>query len=226
MDDTDKGYLATEQMFALVGRAITAWSFVELSLCNIFTICVTPCPVRRDPEGGIVSMLDSTVPTNIFYSVENFRGKLGLVDAALQGRVSDHEQWALDVRNDWAKLHDKTRRLSLKRNKLAHWTVVPAFQDDDQFREARLMPPYGSPAWWRETGLRPPGNFLRPMQLVHLERAFKLIDEKLYHFYKALAQRQELTDKYDQLTVRQIRSHDRLDPTRGARIRRALASPE
>ena len=229
MGTDNKEYEATDQMFAAVGRAITQWSFVELTLCNLFTVCVTPCPTRPMIDAddlGYVSMIDSGVPTAIFYSIESFRGKLGLVDAAFRARVPDNKPWAIEARENWAKLYDKTRKLSLKRNKLAHWTVVPAFDDVDDFYDARLMPPYGSPGWWKETGANPPGNILKTNQVQHLCLAFHLIDEKLRAFYKEFAQNPELHDKYDRLTARLIQSHDRLNPTRGEQIRRHLASGE
>lgn len=223
----DKAYAATEQMYALVGRAITQWSFVEQALSNIFIICVTPCPARPspDPRETFISMLDHAVPTAVFYSIESFRGKLGLVDAALLARVDSHEQWAVEIRSGWARLKDKTRKLSLKRNPLAHWTVTPA-HNGDRFREPRLMPPYGSPGWWKETGMSSPNKAQKPLHIEHLEKAFRLIEERLRAFSKRLAQCPELSDRYDQLLVRLIHSHDRLNPTRGERIRRELASPE
>ncbi|TGX53580.1 hypothetical protein E5A73_12190 [Sphingomonas gei] len=223
MANEDKDHVATEQMFALVGRAITQWSFVEQVLCNIFTLCVTPCPAR--PSDGATSMIDSGVSTAVFYSIESFRGKLGLVDAALLARVYGSAVWAEDLRTEWAKLRDKTRKLSLKRNRLAHWTVIPAMSDEDRFHQARLMPPYGSPGWWRETGSNPPGNDLKPLHIQHLGKAFYLIEDRLRCFSRKLAQCSGLSDRYDQLTVRLIRSHDRLNPTRGEWIRHALASP-
>jgi hypothetical protein len=226
MVSQDKADLATEQMFALVGRAITEWSFVEQALCNIFVICVTPCPSRPDPEGGRISMLDSAVPTAVFYSVENFRGKLGMVDAALLARVSETGDWAKQIRATWARYQDKTRKLSLKRNRLAHWTVAPAFQDGEDYRQPELMPPYGSPGWWSETGANPPGNKLKPLHVEHLCQAFTGIEQRLRGFAKHLAEHPRLSDKYDRLTVRLIRTHDRLNPSRGERIRRDLASPE
>ena len=227
MNDDNKEYDATDLMFASVGRAITQWSFVELTLCNLFTICVTPCPTRPakdDEDQGYVSMIDSAVPTATFYSIESFRGKLGLVDAALRARIPENKSWAIEAREKWAKLYDKTRRLSLKRNRLAHWTVIPAFDDGEVFHDARLMPPYGSPGWWKETGSNPPGDILKTSQVQHLCVAFNLIDEKLRAFYKDLAQNAELHDKYDKLTVRLIQSHDRLNPNRAELIRRDLAS--
>ena len=222
----DKEDHATEQMFAAIGRAITQWSFVEQSLHNIFTVCVTSCPSRPDVNGGFISIIDGQVPSAVFYSIESFRGKLGLVDAALRARVYDNGAWANKIREDWSKLHDKTRKLSGKRNRLAHWTATPAFQDDDKFHEARLMPPFGSPGWWSETGSNPPGDILRTTQVTHLCLAFSLIDEKLRNFYKELAQHPRLCDKYDKLTVRLIRSHDRLNPKRGEQLRLHLASGE
>ncbi|MES2300892.1 MAG: hypothetical protein V4521_02270 [Pseudomonadota bacterium] len=133
MIDQSKDEEATLQMMALVGEAITQWSFVEQTLSNIFTVCVVPCPTRMTPDGGYVSFIDSEVPTAIFYSTESFRGKLSLVDAALTGRIKSNGQWATALKDDWAKVREKTRKLSLKRNSLAHGTVTPAFTDDDQF---------------------------------------------------------------------------------------------
>ena len=214
-------------MFALVGRAISQWSLVELSLCNIFTVCVISCPSRPGPDGGFVSFIDSQVPTAIFYSVENFRSKLGLVDSAVTARIPPSGQWALDLRSDWAKLYHKVRKLSLKRNQLAHWTVIPAIPaDEDGPHPAKLMPPYGSPGWWKETGANPEGIAKSMKQVGDWVRAFGLIDEKLRAFQRTLALHPRLIDRYDQLTVRLIRSHDRLSPTRGEWIRRQLSSPE
>lgn len=229
MNPDDKENSVTDQMFGAVGRAITQWSFVEQTLSNIFIICVTPCPYRPstdDFDTGMISMIDSSVPTAIFYSVESFRGKLGLVDAALNARIYERGEWATKTRGEWSNIREKVRKLSLKRNRIAHWTVTPAMQDEDRFIDAKLMPPYGSPGWWRETGAFPPGNSLSTSQVEHLALAFHLVNEKLRCFYKELGQHSKLSDKYDKLTVRQIHLHDRLYPTRGEQIRRDLASRE
>jgi hypothetical protein len=220
----DKGDSETAQMFARVGRAITRWSLVEQTLSNIFTLCVAPFGARIGPDDVYISYLDHEVPTAIFYSIESFRGKLGLVDAALLARIKDHGTWADNIRSDWARLHDKTRRLSLKRNRLAHWTVLPGFDDGEEFHEPRLMPPYGSPAWWQETGASPQGLKMSPAHLDHLYTAFSILDGRLRAFLKILAANERLSDKYDRLMARQIQSQGRLNPTRGERIARYLAS--
>lgn len=214
-------------MFAMVGRTISEWSMVELSLCNIFTVCITPCPAREVNGNAFVSFIDWEVPCAIFYSVENFRGKLSLIDAALTSRIKEQGEWANHLREEWARLREKVRKLSLKRNQLAHWTVAPAIPADETGEHpARLMPPYGSPGWWKETGANPTGVDLSARQLSDLLAAFALIGAKLNDFHKTLATHPRLTGKFDQLTVRLIRSHRRLSPTRAEWIEREIASQE
>lgn len=221
--DDKKSADETKQMLALVGEAISEWSFVELTLCNIFTVCVTSCPTKAGPD-GYVTMIDSQVPTAIFYSVENFRSKLGMVESALFARICERDAWAEDIRTEWGRLKEKVRKLSLRRNKLAHWTVTPAQYDQDISIPAKLMPPYGSPGWYSETSSQPPGNHLDPKQVDEIVRAFSQIDEKLRAFYRSLARHPQLTEKYDVLCARLVEAHRRLDPDRGARLDEKLNS--
>lgn len=223
MMDKDKVVEETTQILAAIGSAISEWSFVELSLCNLFTICVIPCPMKREPD-GYLTFIDSEVPTATFYAIESFRGKLNLADAAIRARLKCGGDWTQQVLDDWSRLYGKVRKLSLQRNKLAHWTVMPAQGLGDDFSGPKLMPPYGSPGWWTETSVKPDGKSMKLSDVEQLWKAFQLIDEKVRDFYKEFAQRPELIDIYDQLTVRLIRTHDRLDPTRGERIRRDLSS--
>lgn len=220
MASSNNSQEATEQMFALVGRAITQWSFVEERLCSIFQICTSTVSAR--PEGGI-EFLDGYIPMSVFYSVENFRSKLGMVDAAISSSLASAGDWSDEIRIEWDKLRRRTHRLSRKRNKLAHWTVLPAFTDEKLY-PARLVPPIGSPGYYRATGTRPDKDTLKPVHLQHLELAFHLLSQKLQEFAFVLARREELFDKCVGLMARHIDSLDRLDPTRAERIRRALSS--
>jgi len=221
MDDDDKVDRANEQMFALVGRAITQWSYVEQNLCSIFTICTSHVVPMR--EGGL-HYLDFQVPNAVFYSVENFRSKLGLVDAALINRALGQEPWAVEAREEWAKLQQKVRKLSLKRNRLAHWTVLPAADYGDEFYDARLVPPYGSPGYWRETGIRPTNQTMKPTHIQHLEMAFYLVSQKLKDYAKSLVQREELYGRSVGLTASLIRSRYDIDPTHAEEIKLRLTS--
>ena len=223
MATNDKGEAATEQMFALVGRTITRWSFVESELCSIFLVCATDVvPMRSGLDFG-----ECAVATAIFYSVENFRGKLSLIDAALGAYVPKHGDWAISIHAEWAKLRDKTRKLSLKRNVLAHHMVLPGYDDgENEVRPPRLVPAYKSPAYFRETGLNPTKNTRNIHYLTQLEYAFFLLERKLRKFAHSVASREELFDKYAERLARRIQSHGLRDPTRGERLKLAISSLE
>lgn len=208
-------------MFALIGKAITRWSFVEENLGFIYYVCTSP--VACGPKGGL-DMSYSYVPMCAFYSLESFRAKLSLVDAALVAWVAAPDDWSKEIRAEWAKLHDKTRKLSLKRNRLAHHTVLPGYDGEDYSVEPRLVPPIGSPRYYRETGLRPGRDTKKPHHVEQLIRAFALLQEKLRAFAEKLAQHEGLFDKYVEQLAGQIWSHSRSDPKRKELIERALSS--
>lgn len=223
MASDDIGKKETEQMFALIGRAITRWSFVEERLCSIFLVCTSD--VASDPGGGL-NFMDSTVGNHVFYSVENFRGKLNLVDTSLNAYVPKSDEWAISLRSDWARLRDKTRKLSLRRNKLAHFTVLPGYEFDEGIVEPRLVPPYGSPAYYAETGIWPGKLTFSKTQIGHLEHAFFILEEKLCAFAFRLARQEELFDIYAQRLVRRIETHSHRDQIRAERLKLALSSLE
>ena len=219
MADTDSALAETDRMWALIGRCITRWSFVEENLSQIFAICTSPTCAR--PEGGI-HYLDTQVPMTVFYSGESFRGKLSLADAAVSARLLGADAPSESL-VEWSRLKDKCRKLSQKRNKLAHWTVLPAFNDGRLF-PARLVPSIGSPGYYKETALRPAGATLRPANVGHLDLAFCLLNKKLEAFKFALARREELFDSSVELLERQLEQLDDTDPTRAERLRRAASS--
>lgn len=217
----DNASAETKQMFGLVGQAITQWSFVEERLSRIFMVCTSP--VIAYPNGGI-NFGNSSVPTAVFYAVENFRGKLALIDAAMSAHAYGTEDWAVGHRSEWARLREKTRKLSHKRNRLAHWTVLPGHDYEDGTIPARLVPPYGSPGFFAETGSKPFQKSLKVVHLEHLIRAFCLLSDKLTGFAHDLAIQPELFDRYAQQVARQIHSHSQLDPKRAEVLKLALSS--
>lgn len=225
MTASDNRHDPTEQMFALVGRAITQWSFVEDRLCSIYMICVGSVDATGPTS---LRYYDTEVPTAVFYSVENFRGKLAMVEAVICTRFSRLESCGEEILSEWANLREKARKLSLKRNRLAHWTVLPGHEGDEYgaSHSPRLVPPFGSPGYYRETGANPGKQTLKPNQIVNLEHAFYLLSVKLRNFCHSLAQREELLDIAVELVARRIRSLDQSDPIRAERLRQILSSPE
>jgi hypothetical protein len=222
MEAEDKGRALTEQMYSLVGRAINQWSFLEENLCHIFMVCTGG--VIADPEGGMDYSGCGAV-ADAFYSVENFRGKLALIDAALVEAAPNHFAWGEEVQEEWARLREKARKLSLRRNRIAHCTILPGY-DYQTTIPPRLVPPIGSRGYYRATGLSPAKHRLTVEQVRHLERAFCLLSEKLRDFTYRFARQEGLFDRYVERVALQIDSYSRRDPTRAERLKRALPSPE
>lgn len=223
MVEDDKEEKATEQMFAMVGRVITRWSFVESRLCNIFIVCTGDVAASPPPD-GFLDFGECSVPMSVFYSVENFRGKLALIDAALDPYVAVSKSSSDEFRGQWARLRDKARKLSLKRNKLAHYTVLPGLIDDDGTDEPRLVPPYGSPKYYREVGLLTGPNSISIKQIQDLEYAMCILEERLKEFTYSLARNEELFDKYVSRLARRIEKRGYRDPTRLKRLKLAISS--
>jgi hypothetical protein len=218
----------TQQMFAAVGRAITQWSFVEESLCRVFSVCVGTAIPLKDHDG--VEFIEAWTSMWLFYAAESFNAKRSLVNAAVTAHVHQVPQRD-ELVAEWAKLSDKARTLSGKRNKLAHWTVIPAQRrgtgaGHEPIAPARLMPPFGSPKYWRETGLNPLGQSLTAVQVGHIEKAFRLYAEKVRSFTLKLVRTQELLDKDAFQAMRLLTLDRRLSSSALEELEHALASRE
>lgn len=218
---------ATEQMFAAVGRAITQWGFVEERLFHLFALCVgNVLPIPKSSMG--IQFIDSWVPMWVFYSLESFHAKRTILDAAVTGHLYGISQ-EKELTQEWGKLSQKGRELAQRRNKLAHWTVLPAQPrgtgaPEEGFGPARLMPTIGSPNYWRETGSKPKRKSLTEVQIGHIEKAFHLYSEKVRCFTRKLADVQELRDKDALIALRLLRLDDRLDQSVRVELTRFLAS--
>lgn len=210
---------ATEQMYAAVGRAITRWGFVEEQLYQIFALCLgNVLPIKG--EGDPMYMLDSWEGMWVFYSLETFFSKRTILDAAVTAYLYGTSQEE-EFLEEWGKLSQKSRELAMKRNKLAHWTVLPAQIDGTP---ARLMPTIGSPKYWRETGRNPPGKSLTRIQVGHIDTAFCLFEKKLLAFARKLRDSQELRDKDFQKALRLLLSSRKLSPSAQEELAQLLAS--
>jgi hypothetical protein len=215
---------ATQQMFTAVGRAISQWSFVEERLFGLFCVCVgTVVPL---PGKGI-QYVDSWVPTWVFYSMDTFHAKRTMLDAAVTAYLHDISQQD-ELTEKWGKLSQKGRELANRRNKLAHWFVLPAQPrgsgaPEEGFSPARLMPPIGSPGYWRETGYMPKRKSLTAVQVGHLEKAFCLYGDKVHAFTRKLTENQELRDKDAQQAARLLLMDGRLTPNAQEELTHLLA---
>jgi hypothetical protein len=130
-----------KEIYSAVGRAISAWSWVEEELCWIFIRVVLPSP---DLE-----MTHSHHIGTGFWAVESFRGKLNMLDSSLRQRMASHPK----ITKDWATLYKRAREKNGLRNDLAHGTVmnygppehtfwVPSLHKDLHMNVSELMARY------------------------------------------------------------------------------------
>jgi hypothetical protein len=213
----------TEQMFAAVGRAITQWSFVEKDLSVLLGVCIGNAIL--DEKHGAISYNVWTAMW-LFYSIENWRAKLQLVDAAMEAhlkRTSVEEE----IGAEWGRLSGKANKLAGKRNKLAHWFVLPAQRtgtgaEGEPIAPARLCPPYGSPGYYQATGLNPSGVTLTEVEVRHIEAALCLLSDKIRAFTRKVAAVKELRDRDARRAFDLLQLDGRLDPLLVEALRRAL----
>lgn len=206
-------------MFAAVGRAITQWSFVEYELAKFFTLSIGAGAITTDFFDDPVIVADKAANA-AFYAIENWRTKLQVVDAAVLAYPHDTADREALTRK-WGNLSDKASKLARRRNKLAHWCVLPAEDIRGEIAPARLCPPYGSPRYYAATRLTPdPKLFLTVKQVGDLERAFCLLAAALRKFFSELVRDAELSDRDARLALDRLLLDERLNPHLRAELKR------
>jgi len=88
-----------------LGKALSQWAYVELDLRHLVTACA-PIDSRQLVAVG-------------YFSIENFRSKLSYCDSIITEAM--HRSPAFPK---WAPLSERVKSASMRRNRLAHWTVM------------------------------------------------------------------------------------------------------
>ncbi|MBM3562524.1 MAG: hypothetical protein FJX48_05060 [Alphaproteobacteria bacterium] len=129
------------KLYEAVGSAISQWSFIELQLYQVFTVCLTLTAMQ--PGGGF--SVDNRVPNAVLDSIEGFRGKLNMIDAAMLAALKGLDDEAIALLRDWAVLKGKVNDLHWNRNALAHWTGWREAKPDGTTAKAYIAPhPFAS----------------------------------------------------------------------------------
>jgi hypothetical protein len=93
------------EFYAALGKAITEWGGVEDHLYMVLQNCLRPA--------------DHTTIAAVFYAIENFRSKLGAVNAAVAIALAGSVHLAA-----WDKIATAITRKINRRNALAHHQVL------------------------------------------------------------------------------------------------------
>lgn len=110
--------------FSEIGVGVTEWAKVENSIRYIVLACF--------PQGR-KGITHKTIQLG-FFSIENFRSKVDFADAIVRRKFGEKR-----IRDDWAKLVDRTRKASALRNKLVHRSVR-VYADAFPGRRVLLVP--------------------------------------------------------------------------------------
>lgn len=120
-----------------VGEAISMWATIELQLHQLFSISLTL--VAMQPGGGF--SYDNTVTSSVLDSIDGFRGKLLMIDAALAGALGGLDAEADQLLNDWAVERKKINNLHGNRNALAHWRALRIVNADGSIKKFVIQSP-------------------------------------------------------------------------------------
>jgi len=106
--------------FYEIGITIAVWSQVETSLFEVVARCVLPN--ERKALG------------NAFFSIENFRSKLGFADAFIESTFAGNPHLL-----DWQSIFEQLTKASRQRNKIAHNRRM-VFPNGTQGRRFAIVP--------------------------------------------------------------------------------------
>lgn len=136
-----------------LGRAITSWAHVEQALC-----WVGCCAFSEDDQMQFVTT---------FFSIENFRSKLQVVDRLVEQKF-EHK---LDT---WQGLKINTERLSKVRNQLAHYPVL-GYLNGKPGQRIALLPRFSKPSKFKQATPKPPSGSLGIRDIVHSQMRFNAL---------------------------------------------------
>jgi len=220
MGTEQSGLDDAEQMFALVGMAITTWGYVEERLSEIFVVCAAPIVVTSAGAPQIIY----GQPQHIFFSMDNLWGRLSLIDAALNEKTS----WAVDtgqaIRDKWKRLKEKTRKKSNKRNKLAHWNMHTEFMPESQKLQSRLVPTFGSHSYYSAIFSNDCSSSIKKADLNQYIESFRKLANELDDFKMEILKNEELLEESLQRLAGHILLLRRSNPKASERLNHLLTS--
>jgi hypothetical protein len=163
--DPEKALRQQQEFFECLGRAISQWAYVEDQVYHTYRVII-------DPGDWIASAA-------AYHSVINMKTRLDMIDAALS--VSRHYKHRL---SEWEKIRKKIGNQSVRRNKVAHWTVThDATQDDEPGVTMYLQAPLYDFRKISEEGHR---EKIDTKQVVQWAGAFAKLGLEIEDFWRSL----------------------------------------
>lgn len=161
--------------------AVTQWAMVERTLLEVLVACVRAEDIEMVGHG--------------FFSVENFRSKLSLVDAMLRQKVTSKVDLA-----DWKRLDERIRSASSLRNRLVHGRVK-IYQQQPAGRRYAIEPWIDQGKGLKRRPGKPPPVAWYVRDLVGISHKFQALISSLKNFASRLrGQKEQLPKSSEQPT--------------------------
>ena len=186
LDETQIATLEEDRAYALVGRAISSWSRVENELMWLFSALAGDG--YTIPGGGRMA---GGASTTVFNAVESLNTRLVMIDRLIVAILGNDED-AEEVAAGWATLKKKTQKFAVRRNRLAHWSMMH-LGDRPAGRRYVLLPPPTSRQYHIEAAS--PGGGLSSHDVAALVGAFGLLAKKLSEFGTSIGGRPALIER-------------------------------
>ena len=199
MNQTPKNK-SLDGLYMAVGSAISNWTRIEIQLHQLFTICLAFIPMQC---GGGFS-INAPGPGAVLDAIDGFRGKLLMIDAAMEAALDGIDAEGVAILNDWSVERKKINALHGNRNALAHWTASRHTNRDGSTKEVRLEPPYYSSD--NHQGVR-------ETDVQQWEQCFTEASYRLAVLVERLASHRGLQRKHLEQVASQIRCTYLSDPT-------------
>jgi hypothetical protein len=161
--EEQKSHAAFNEFVFAFGLAIITWQEVETRLYNLYLLM---CP----GDGG-------TIANATYHVINSFEVKAAIIDAMVKLHISDKEVLA-----KWKTLLHQIQRRKKIRDKLVHWSVIKAF-NEDKFDAVYLTPPITDARnVLRQDFLKPPSGALKANDIVKFIVEFSQTAQEIGQF--------------------------------------------
>lgn len=160
---TDPAEPSDTEFFAALGTALHDWELVEMAMCSLMVT--------------VVRSRDDRLVAEMFYSVQNFRDKLSMLDVALKFALWRHKI----LLPEWNTLNGRIKKRSQRRNRFAHphtWSE----HDRNGKWQSRLGPPSQTFSGYQYAQDNPRSAFTDAAQLRAASRSFHLLARCIREF--------------------------------------------
>jgi hypothetical protein len=170
--------LTIEEQFNVdmaIGTAITSWAHLETEMMKALVIFI-----KAENQMSLAAA---------FFAVENFRSKLGMLNAAATLSLSGNPELA-----NWKSLTRRIEKLSVKRNHIAHYQILH-FVHNEAGKRVILRPNIWNPSGPPIEGTFPEVGY-RLIDLQNMQRDFSAVNTTLRNFNARLLGQEPLPDGF------------------------------